>query len=163
MSSALTTATHKLLGLYWDPYMFHQANLRQIDVDATTLNGVASQMSLLQIWTETIVTEMVRLTDWPMVTLKHDDLGVAYINRVTRDSCSPKLTWNYQNSQIIGATISNGADNKCSTPIPVTLPGPVKSTNGAVIEQRGNDPLTLWTTMSGSAVTFELTTPISLS
>jgi hypothetical protein len=143
--------------------MFHQANLRQTDVPSTTVNGVSSQFSLLQIWVETVVNEMSRLTNWPMITLKHDDIAVQFVNRMTRDGCNPKLTWNYSvdGKSIVGATISaNG--NTCSTPIPVTFPGPVVSANGGTTEQKGADPLTVWVTLAGSAKTFTLQNPIAV-
>jgi len=41
--------------------MFHQANLRQADAPLTIINGVTSQLSLMQAWTETVIQEMVRL------------------------------------------------------------------------------------------------------
>lgn len=64
----------ELFGLYRDPYMFHQANLRQIDVDETVINGDSAKLSIFQAWVETVVQEFVRLADWPMITLKHDDV-----------------------------------------------------------------------------------------
>lgn len=42
-------------------FMFHQANLRQIDVDPYTVGTQSGKMSLIQIWVETIVQEMTRL------------------------------------------------------------------------------------------------------
>ena len=62
-------------GLYHDPYMFHQGNLRNYDTDPITVNGVSEQWSLFQVWVETIVQEFVRLVDWPLVTIKHADVS----------------------------------------------------------------------------------------
>jgi hypothetical protein len=42
-------------------FMFHQANMRSADVESTSVNGQELQMSLLEIWTEVITQEMVRL------------------------------------------------------------------------------------------------------
>jgi hypothetical protein len=67
--------TRHLFGLYHDGYMFHQANLRQTDVTSTTINGVTSKLSIFQAWVEVQVQEFVRLVNWPMVTLKHDDVS----------------------------------------------------------------------------------------
>lgn len=61
LDNARNTNTMHLLSLRWDPFMFHQANLRQIDVDETWVNGAYKQYSLLQIWVEIIVQEMTRL------------------------------------------------------------------------------------------------------
>ncbi|OQD77330.1 hypothetical protein PENDEC_c003G03796 [Penicillium decumbens] len=37
-----------LFGLYHEGYMFHQANLRNADVDAITINGVSAKYSIFQ-------------------------------------------------------------------------------------------------------------------
>jgi hypothetical protein len=50
-----------LLGLRWDPYMFHQANMRVSDTKAVALLGKTKKWSLLMAWTEAIIYEVVRL------------------------------------------------------------------------------------------------------
>ena len=69
-----------LFGLYHDGYMFHQANLRNADTDAITINGVSGRYSIFQAWVETQVQEFVRLADWPLVTLKHADVSLPFIS-----------------------------------------------------------------------------------
>jgi hypothetical protein len=64
-------------GLRHDPYMFHQANLRNTGVPPVTINGVTAQLSLFQSWGETMVQEFVRLVDWPLISQKHGDVSVA--------------------------------------------------------------------------------------
>ncbi|KAF1812157.1 hypothetical protein P152DRAFT_397320 [Eremomyces bilateralis CBS 781.70] len=161
INDARATNTRYLLGLRHDPYMFHQANLRQIDVPNTDVNGVSSKLSLIQIWVEVITQELTRLTSWPVITLKHDDIATDFINRMTRDKCNPNLIYNYSadGTKIVSVTVSANA-NSCATKIPVTFPGSVINTNGGISEQIGSDPLTIWTTLSGSTQTFTLTTPI---
>ncbi|KAI9733677.1 MAG: hypothetical protein M1834_003279 [Cirrosporium novae-zelandiae] len=170
MAIEKTTNTRHLLSLSHAPYMFHQANLRQSDVSSTTVNGVSGQYSLLQIWVETIVQEMVRLVNWPIITLKHDDIATDFANRITRDACTPALSYTFSTSgsgsstkptAITGVTLSTNG-NTCSATVPVTLPGPVTSTQGFTTEQLGSDPLTIWVKMSGSAVSFTLQTPIAI-
>ena len=114
--------------------MFHQANLRS-DVPQLTINGITKTYSLLTAWTEVIVAEMTRLTTWPLVTKKHDDIGAEFVARRTRDQCGYQLAWNYgpDGSTIAGATISSAS--ACGSPVPVTFPGPVTSTNGGTSEQ----------------------------
>jgi hypothetical protein len=63
-----------LFGLWHDGYMFHQANLRNSNVDPITINGVTAKYSIFQAWVETIVQEFVRLVDWPLVTLTHQEV-----------------------------------------------------------------------------------------
>jgi hypothetical protein len=67
-----------LFGLYRGPYMFHQANLRNADVSNITINGVSAQISIFQAWVETQVQEFVRLSTWPLITLKHQDVSLTH-------------------------------------------------------------------------------------
>lgn len=163
LANAKATNTWHLLGLHHDPYMFHQANLRYTDSATYTVGTQTGKMSLLMLWTEIILQEMSRLTNWPIVTLKHDDLGQTFINRMTLDRCNPSLTYNINNGAIVGVTV--GADgNTCGTTVPVTFPGTATTTSpGSVKEQIGNDPLTMWTQLSGQSVSYTLGSPISLS
>lgn len=80
---AKTTNSRYLLGLHPDPYMFHQANLRSGDVDTWTVGSVTGNLALIQIWVETVTQEMMRLTNWPIFTMKHDDIGQYFLDRVT--------------------------------------------------------------------------------
>jgi len=153
--------TRHLLGLRHDAFMFHQANMRQTDVGSIKINGLTSQLSLLQMWTETVAQEMIRLTKWPMISLKHDDLAVAFAQRMARDKCTPSLAYTMSGKTITGVTVST-TGNTCSAPIPVTFPGPVVSANGGRVEQVGADPLTVWVQMSGAPVSFTLSKPIAL-
>lgn len=142
--------------------MFHQANLRQDDAPSTTVNGETQQLSMFQIWVEVILTELTRLTDWPVITLKHDDMSQTFADRMTRDMCNPKMTYDYSTdgSSITGVTVSTDG-NTCGAPIPVTFPG-AASTGGFRTEQIGSDPLTVWAEMSGSPVSFSLSQPINV-
>ena len=151
-----------LLSLRQDPYMFHQANLRAADVPATPVGSV-NAYSLLQIWVETVTQEMMRLTNWPMVTKKHDDLAQLFLQRMARDQCSPNLTYQYSadGSTITGVTVT-ASGNSCSAPIPVTLPSPGTALGSAISDQLGSEPLILWTTLSGSPVTINLATPVAI-
>ena len=64
------------------------------------------------------------------------------------------------NKQITAVTVS-ATGNTCTEPIPVTFPVAPTSTQGFTTEQLGADPLTVWVNLSGSPVTFTLSTPIS--
>ncbi|KAI9650099.1 hypothetical protein NHQ30_000112 [Ciborinia camelliae] len=157
------TNTRHLFGLHHDAYMFHQANLRYTGAATYTINGVTEKLSLFMAWMRTVTEEFVRLVDWPILTYKHDDLATLFVNRMTRDACGASLSYQLDTttSTITGFTLSaNG--NTCQTPIPVTLPGAVTDTKGATTEKIGNDPTTLWVTLSGSSVSFTLSTPISV-
>ena len=73
----------QFFGLYREPFMFHQANLRQIDVGDTVINGDSAKLSIFQAWVEAVVQEFTRLVDWPLLTLKHDDV----CNLFSKPSC----------------------------------------------------------------------------
>lgn len=151
-----------LFGLHHDGFMFHQANLRNADADAITINGVSAKYSIFQAWVETQVQEFVRLVEWPLVTLKHADMSAGFLARYARDACGYSLSYTTANQKITAVTVS-ATNGSCSSPIPVTFPVAPTSTQGFTTEQLGSDPLTVWVQLSGSPVTFTLSTPIALS
>lgn len=150
-----------LFGLHHDGYMFHQANLRNSDVDAITINGVSAKYSIFQAWVETQVAEFVRLVKWPLITLKHSDMSASFLDRYNRDACGYSLSYTISNKKITGVTVS-ATDSSCSSPIPVTFPSAPSDTKGFTVEQVGSDPTTVWVQLSGAPVSFTLSTPISL-
>jgi hypothetical protein len=150
-----------LFGLYHDGYMFHQANLRTARLAAITINGVSSKISIFQAWVETNVQEFARLVNWPMITLKQDDLAKSFKARQGRDACNYGMSWTKTNNQITGVTVTaNG--NTCAEVIPITVPGTVTNTQGSTTEKIGSDPLTIWVKLSGATKSFTLTAPISV-
>ncbi|KAK6509254.1 hypothetical protein TWF481_004012 [Arthrobotrys musiformis] len=156
-----------LLALRQDPYMFHQANLRWYDVDQLTINGNTQRWSLLQMWVESVLDEFTQYTNWPIITKKHDDMATAFMNRMLRDQCQYNISWNTAADQksIIGFNVGCQTGNKCSVPIPITIPvgNSITNVGSYTTEKIGNDPLTLWVTLSGAVKTFTLTTPIKLT
>ncbi|KAJ5816685.1 hypothetical protein N7447_008918 [Penicillium robsamsonii] len=150
-----------LFGLYHDGYMFHQANLRNADVDPITINGVSAKYSIMQAWVETQVQEFVRLAEWPIVTLTHQEMSASFLARFNRDKCGYSLSYATSNRKITAVTVS-ATGNTCTDPIPVTFPVTPTSTQGFATEQLGADPLTVWVKLAGSPVTFTLSTPIPL-
>jgi hypothetical protein len=143
--------------------MFHQANMRISDTSSLTLLGKKRKWSLLMAWTEAVVGELIRLTQWPVITLKHDDIANAIINRKTRDECRPNMAYQLSDDRkSITGVIVNAGNAKCTTPLPVTFPGSVASASSATKEQVGKDPPTLWVTLGGSKKTYTLSSPIKL-
>ena len=161
LNNARDTNTRHLFALHHDPYMFHQADLQQLDAAVMTIGDQTGKFSLIMTWMETITQEMTRLTNWPMISLKHDDIATQFTNRQTRDGCNPMLTYNYnkEGTAITSVTLSaNG--NTCAAPLPITFPGQVATTDDAVREQLGSDPLVLWTNLKGQSVTYTLAQPV---
>jgi hypothetical protein len=73
-----------VFSLHQDPYMFHQANLNSVGQPAYTV-GTESVSALFQIWVETVLQEVYRLVQWPILTVKHDDLAQLFLNRMARE------------------------------------------------------------------------------
>jgi hypothetical protein len=147
-----------------DPFMFHQANLRVTDVTPVTINGVTKAWSLFQMWVETIVTEFVSLTTWPLLTIKEDDMFALYKSRMARDQChaQTRLIYSVDGKSITGFEVTCDG-NTCGEQIPVTIPGgSVTDLAGSTTEQVGGDPLTIWVTLSGAPKTFTLTSPVAV-
>lgn len=164
LDNARRVNVQHLLSLRQDPFMFHQANMRQTDVPSITVGSQSGQLSLLQAWVETITQEMTRLTDWPIVSLKHDDIATQFVNRMTVDQCKPTMSYVYSSAgtSITGVTIS-ASNLNCAAPVAVTFPGSATTrSSGTTREQLGKDPLTIWVQLRGSPVTFTLDKPIQL-
>jgi len=85
VDDARFTNVRYLLGLHGDPFMFHQANLRVSGQPSITVGSQTGSFSLVQIWVETVLQELYRLTDWPVVSQKHDDIAAAFIARKARE------------------------------------------------------------------------------
>jgi len=107
-----------------------------------------------------LLTNYLRV-NWPIQSLKHDDIATSFAQRMARDACAPTLSFTTSGSTITAVTLST-IGNTCGVAIPVTVPGKVTSTQGFTTEQVGTDPLTIWVKLTGSPVTFTLSTPVSL-
>ncbi|PSN66446.1 putative extracellular serine-rich protein [Corynespora cassiicola Philippines] len=155
--------TKYLLGLRWDPYMFHQANMRISDTPQITLLGKRKKWSLLMAWTEAVIYEFTRLTQWPVITLKHDDIARAVIARKTRDECLPNLIYQLSDDRrSITGVVVNAKNTQCETSFPVTVPGNVVSAASATKEKLGKDPLTLWVSLGGGAKSYSLSNAVQV-
>jgi hypothetical protein len=164
LNNARETNTRYLLGLHPDPYMFHQANMRQHDMADFTVGSVTGKFSILQIWIETITQELSRLTNWPIVSLIHDDIAQVFLDRETLDNCQPnyQYTYSHDTKKITGATLV-ASGNSCSVPVPLTVPAAVSTSSGGVFQDTvGSEPTIAWASLSGSPVSFTFNTPIDV-
>jgi hypothetical protein len=85
----------------------------------------------------------------------------AFLQRYRRDQCGYALSYVLDNNAITGVTLTaNG--NTCDAAIPITFPTAPSNTHGFTTEQLGSDPVTVWVQLSGSPVTFPLSSPIAL-
>lgn len=144
--------------------MFHQANMRQTDMPSMTVGTQTGQLSLLQIWVEVVSQKLTRLTDWPIVSPKHDDIATQFTNGMIVEKCAPNLTYLYSSTgtTITGVTVS-ASDLNCAAPVPLTFPSSATTkSSGTTREQLGKDPLTIWVQLKGSPVTFTLDKAVKL-
>src|SRR5271170_3775990 len=95
--------------------MFHQQNLRVVDVDPTTINGVTKQRSLYQMWAETIAPAFTSLVDWPFVNIPNDDLFDYYTARMVKDQCNPT-------TQLLLSTSGNTTQQVGNDPLTLWVP-----------------------------------------
>ncbi|KAK7418417.1 hypothetical protein QQZ08_011267 [Neonectria magnoliae] len=165
LDSSKASTVRNLLALMSDPYMFHQANMHQTTVLPITVGSQSGKMSLVTSWTETMVQEMMRLTNWPVNSLKHDDIAQYFLNRQALDSCNPKMSYTYSSDGSSIKSVTVTADgNSCSVPIPVTIPAGSATASGGSItsDVLGSEPPIQWVTLKGSSVTLSLSSPVSL-
>jgi hypothetical protein len=157
--------TRYLFGLQADPYMFHQANMRLANMPSMTIGTKTAKMSLIMAWTETIAQEMTRLTNWPTISLKHDDIAQFFLSRQALDNCQPALSYGFgpDGSTVTSVTVSSSS-NSCSVPVPVTIPaGTTTATGGTVTNDKvGTEPPIQWVTLKGSPVTLKLSAGVKL-
>lgn len=157
--------TRYLFSLQADPYMFHQANMRQADRPSMTIGTKTAKMSLIMAWAETITQEVARLTNWPIISLKHDDIAQYFLARKALDDCQPALSYGFgaDGSTVTSVTVSaNG--NSCSVPVPVTIPtGTTTASGGSVTNDKvGSEPPIQWVTLKGSPVTLKLSAGVKV-
>ncbi|RSL61026.1 hypothetical protein CEP54_006446 [Fusarium duplospermum] len=164
LDNARTENTRYLLGLQADPYMFHQANMRQVDMETITIGDQTGKMSLIMSWVETITQELYRLTDWPIVSLKHDDIAQYFLDRKSLDDCKPQLSYGFSDDGKTIESVTVTADgNSCSVPVPVTVPGGASASGGSSrSDTLGSEPTIEWVTLSGSPVTLTLSSPVTV-
>ncbi|KAH8672355.1 hypothetical protein BGZ61DRAFT_362432, partial [Ilyonectria robusta] len=165
MAISKSTNVRNLLALMADPYMFHQANMHQTTVETRSVGDYSAQMSLVMYWTETMAQEIARLTNWPVMSLKHDDIAQYFLDRQTVDGCNPKLSYTFSDDGLSIKSITVTADgNTCSAKIPVTIPSGSSTASGGSVTSDvvGSEPPIQWVTLNGSPVTLTLSSPVAL-
>lgn len=164
LAQAKSENTRYLLGLHADPYMFHQANMRQYDMPEITVGTKTGKLSIVSAWVEVVAQEMVRLTNWPITTLKHDDIAQYFRDRMAVDKCKPTLSYGLSADGKSITSVTVGAEgNTCSVPVPVTIPSGSVSGGSVRADQVGAEPPIQWVTLSGSPVTLNLGSAVAVA
>lgn len=171
LKSSKLTNTRYVFSLQADPYMFHQANMRMDDLPSMTIGSgdgsYTGKMSLIMAWTETIAQEITRLTNWPVTSMKHDDIAQYFVDRMTLDKCAPSLSYGFSadGNSITSVTVSSAGPegaNKCSVKVPVTIPSGTVSGATVTADKVGSEPPIQWVTLNGAPVTLKLSTAIQI-
>jgi hypothetical protein len=101
---------NQLLALRLDPHMLHQANMAMLDAGG----------SLLMQWVTAILNRLVQFVDWPVRSLKLDDLLDQYMAREARDGCGFVYTLTVDPKakvvQSLGVTSTSGT-GQCYAPL----------------------------------------------
>ncbi|KAJ3012907.1 UNVERIFIED_CONTAM: hypothetical protein HDU68_000966, partial [Siphonaria sp. JEL0065] len=144
--------------LSWNPAMFHQANLRNADLPTVTVGSGTGKFGLMQQWVEAVFGTWATIANWPVISLKQDDLTQKFIN------CQAYETAGVNVVQLVSVTqsgvIVTGFNVTASKTVvaPVTLPPSIGLKNitalpaGATTEQIGIDSLTIWIPLKAGAV-----------
>ncbi|EJT49518.1 extracellular serine-rich protein, putative [Trichosporon asahii var. asahii CBS 2479] len=118
------------------------------------------QMSRVMGWVEA-AQEVARVTNWPIVSLKHDDFTQYFLDRQALDGCKPSAVFktNADGSQITHVEVH--ADNmNCPAEVPITIPG--GGASGGRTDQVGSEPPIIWVKLNGGQATVQLNNPVKL-
>ncbi|KAJ3026609.1 UNVERIFIED_CONTAM: hypothetical protein HDU68_005389 [Siphonaria sp. JEL0065] len=157
MSREVKRNLRNLALLSWQPSMFHQANLRNADLPVVTAGSGTGKLGLMQQWVESVFGAWAQISNWPVLTVKQDDLTQKFVNRYIYENAGVSVV------QIVGITSSGAtaagfnvtANTNCIAP--VTLPSSITATDigtlpaGATIEQIGVDSVTVWIPLTANA------------
>jgi hypothetical protein len=132
-------AVKMLLAYRWDPYMFHQANMRYF-----SYNG--QMTSLLTYWFDAVVNSLTQYTNLPIVSHSHDDLAQMFLDREARDACG--FSGNLKIDQPTGsiAGISMQTTGTCN----FAISGAQTSAGSTVTLETYGSEKTIWVEMKPS-------------
>ncbi|KAJ3398047.1 hypothetical protein HDV05_002749 [Chytridiales sp. JEL 0842] len=168
----------RFMNLYWDAFMFHQANLRNSDLSTSqnpppgptapmstynsgfalpgSRNGATSaytggNISILGAWVEAVVAKYQQYVNWPMVTYSMDEMEDMYNARVVRETAGVVVRVSSTAAGFTQFVISS--QRPCVAPVtfpPGILAGNIVGLPGSWrTEKLGADPLTVWVPLDG--------------
>lgn len=151
-----------LFSLKADPYMFHQANLRLVDMPSITVGSKTGKMSMVMGWVESVAQEVARVTNWPIISLKHDDFAQYFLDRQALDACEPRIQYRFSADGSSITHVDVAANNmNCPAQVPVTIPGG-SATGATRTDKVGSEPPIAWVKLSGGQATLQLSNPVKL-
>ncbi|KXS21872.1 hypothetical protein M427DRAFT_280755 [Gonapodya prolifera JEL478] len=148
-----------------DPTMFHQANLRSIDMPTVTVGGKTGQLSVLEQWMEKVLSVYLALVDWPVVSYHGDTLYDLYAERMTRSTCGASVSYDLVNNGDGTSSINTlyvTSSSNCA--VRLTVPASVIVASGQTIEKIGNDFATIVVqSIAGTTQVVTLSEPITFA
>ncbi|KAJ3343841.1 hypothetical protein HDU83_005446 [Entophlyctis luteolus] len=158
--------------LSWNPVMFHQSNLRNADMPAVSAGTAvgAQKLGLAQQWIENVFGNFTEFVNWPLLSVKLDDLTQKFVERMIYETAgvtvTASLTLSSSGVTFTGFSVSSNA----TCVAPVTLPYGVSPGNlvlpaGVTTDQVGGDSVTLWIPVQGGGASVEVgfATPVLVS
>jgi len=133
-----------------EAHQFHQANMRSDESN--------NHQSLLQRWVEAVVDYYNKFVNWPLVSLKLDDLNQLSIDRLKAKQCNAEYKITVVDGYATEIVVSTLSQTECV--LPITVPGDVVRENDWNYEQLGNDPLTVWVKVKANSKSVKLNPPI---
>eukprot|EP01111_Echinosteliopsis_oligospora_P000404 TRINITY_DN1042_c0_g2_i1.p1 TRINITY_DN1042_c0_g2~~TRINITY_DN1042_c0_g2_i1.p1 ORF type:complete len:869 (+),score=262.17 TRINITY_DN1042_c0_g2_i1:138-2744(+) len=137
-----------------DPYMFHQANMREYLDPATGKNT-----SLLRHWIEAVVARFYMYYDLPIHAHTHDLLTQKWLNRESRDSCGFQSTLTVNTATWQATGISGSSTGQCSMAITGVQ---VSAAASKFTEEKYGPDTTTWVSMNRDKMSFNFKIPVKM-
>jgi len=139
------------LKLRHDPYMFHEGNLRNADFPEVTIGEATGKFGMMQQWVERVNYEIQKYLNWPILTIKMDDLAQTYITKLEKEECQPQYTMIIDDATLkineIKVTATTG---ECKVPLFAIRNAEFDKNSVDEIEQIGYEPQTAWVKVSNT-------------
>jgi hypothetical protein len=144
-----------LLSFRHDPFMFHQANMKQIEYQGKLT-------SLMGLWVDAVVDAVMQYSVLPFWSMKHEDLAKELHLREDRDRCGFTARLHVSAAgQISGFYGASTQECQFGVTVPPTI---TPIADSRVTQEFMIDHTTMWINMAAdSPITFAFNTPIDLT
>ncbi|ORX50620.1 hypothetical protein BCR36DRAFT_583206 [Piromyces finnis] len=141
------------LKLRHDPYMFHEGNLRNSDFKEVSIGSGKGKYGMLQQWVERVTEEIQKYMNWPLVSIKMDNLAQTYLTRISKEQCKPKYTMVVDDSSFKISEIKvKATTGECKVPLLAIKNTEFDKSTVDSIEKLGMDPQTAWINVNDKSV-----------
>lgn len=137
-----------------DPFMFHQANGATFLYD-DPVAGIVHNVSLISLWAERVVDQLLSYYTLPLYQPKMDDLVTIFKNRLAMDECNITVTLGLDSTRkVVG--VSTTGTNSCQ----LILSGVTLSGSSVTMETYGVETTAYINLTANTQQTFTLSTPL---